>query len=181
MPAQAGSPEFKGKAAEPDGAETTSHPPTSKKPVGSLILTTKLTLMADPQLLPYEIEVEASGGEVALSGRVASESDVLTALAVAQQVPGVTKVVNKLEVVKDLSRTLARKRDEIITRYVKERFARSKTLKAAGFDVKTEEGVVILSGKTRFQVIILEALEAAREVPGVKAVKTEGIHLEAGD
>jgi hyperosmotically inducible protein len=43
--------------------------------------------------------------------------------------------------------------------------------------VKTEEGVVSLSGAVRFQVLILEAAEAARSVPGVRAVKTDRIRL----
>jgi hyperosmotically inducible periplasmic protein len=50
---------------------------------------------------------------------------------------------------------------------------------AANFDVKTEQGVVSLSGTVRFQVIALEAVEAAKQVPGVKAVKTEKVKIES--
>jgi hyperosmotically inducible protein len=62
---------------------------------------------------------------------------------------------------------------------VKERFAKSATLKAAAFEVKTEGGVVTLGGSVRFQVFILEAAEAARQVPGVKAVKTDKVRIES--
>jgi hyperosmotically inducible protein len=51
-------------------------------------------------------------------------------------------------------------------------------LEKAHFDVKTEDGVVTLTGKTRFQVIALEAAETARQVPGVRAVHTDGIQTE---
>ncbi len=116
-----------------------------------------------------------------LAGKVSNEAEKLAAAEVAQRLEGVKSVINKLEVVKDLHQEMARKRDQIITEYVKERFKRSKTLESAGFDVKTENGVVELSGKTRFQVIALEAAEAARQIPGVKAVKTDAVRLESAE
>lgn len=47
--------------------------------------------------------------------------------------------------------------------------------------MKTEDGVVTLTGSTRFQVIVLEAAQAARQVPGVKAVNTDQVRLVAGE
>ncbi|MEK9141642.1 MAG: BON domain-containing protein, partial [Nitrospirota bacterium] len=79
---------------------------------------------------------------------------------------------------KDLAKSLLKKQDEILTTLIKERFAKSATLKAANFEVKTEDGVVLLNGTVRFQVIALEAAETARQVPGVRAVNTEKIRLE---
>ena len=76
-----------------------------------------------------------------------------------------------------LVQALGKRQDEIISTLVKDRFAKSATLKAANFEVKTEEGVVSLSGAVRFQVLALEAAEAARLVPGVRAVKTDRIRL----
>ena len=154
---------------------------TASKPAGSLILAVKLALMADQRLFHYPIDVESKGQEVMLAGKVSNEDEKLAAAEVAQRLEGVRSVVNKLEVVKDLSQDMARKRDQIITEYVKERLKRSKTLESAGFDVKTENGVVELSGKTRFQVIALEAAEAARQIPGVKAVKTDAVRLEGAE
>ncbi|MES4786352.1 MAG: hypothetical protein C4294_11615, partial [Nitrospiraceae bacterium] len=158
--------------------QETKPPEPTGKPVKSPILTVKLALMADPRLFSYDINVEMSGDTAVLSGKVSTEAEKTAAAEVAQGVDGVKAVTNHLEVVKDLSRALAKRKDEIITQYVKERFARSKTLESVNFDVKTEDGIVHLSGKTRFQVIVLEAAEAARQVPGVKAVRTEGVHLE---
>ncbi|WP_447975285.1 BON domain-containing protein [Nitrospira sp. Kam-Ns4a] len=164
-------------AAAPESKEV-----PSRKSVVSLPVTIKLALMADPRLLlPYDIEVTVDGSKAVLSGEVASQEETRAAMAVAQQVEGVKAVVSKLKVVPELARALARNRDETITKYVKARFKASTTLEAAAFEVKTEDGVVSLSGQTRFQVIVLEAAEAARQVPGVKAVRTEGVRLEAGD
>jgi len=154
---------------------------TASKPAGSLILAVKLALMADQRMFHYPIDVESKGQEVMLAGKVSNEAEKLAAAEVAQRLEGVKSVINKLEVVKDLHQEMARKRDQIITEYVKERFKRSKTLESAGFDVKTENGVVELSGKTRFQVIALEAAEAARQIPGVKAVKTDAVLLEGAE
>jgi hyperosmotically inducible protein len=152
---------------------------TGRKAVSSLILTVKLALLEDPRLFPYEIEVEAGSDEVTLMGKVSTETEKIAAGKIASTVPIVKSVSNKLEVVKELSEVIARKQDDIITQHVKERFAKSATVSAANFDVKTEQGVVSLSGTVRFQVIVFEAAEAARQVPGVKAVKTDKVRIES--
>jgi len=149
-----------------------------KKPLRSLILTVKLALLAEARLFHYEIDVGEDDQTITLGGRVSSEDERTVAAEVARSVPGVKTVVNKLEVDKGLMQALVKKQDDIITGLVKERFAKSATLKAANFEVKTEDGVVSISGAVRFQVIALEAAEAARQVPGVKAVKTDKVRLE---
>lgn len=159
-------------------AQESSAKEPSKPPRTSLILTVKLALMATPQVFPYDIEVEQSDHQVTLTGKVASENEKMVATEVAKSVDGVASVHNKLEVVPELKQALAHKRDEVISQYVKERFAKSTTLKSANFDVKTENGIVTLGGVVRYQVIILEAAEAARLVPGVKAVRTDKVRVE---
>src|SRR5262245_63231339 len=113
------------------------------------------------------------------SGKVPTEADKAAAEKIASTVPTVKSVLNKLEVVKELAELVGRRLDDTITRLVKERFTKSATLTAANFDVKTEQGVVSLSGTVRFQVIVLEASEAARQVPGVRAVKTDKVKIES--
>ncbi len=152
---------------------------TGKKAVSSLILTVKLALLEDPRLFPYEIEVEAGSDEVTLTGKVSTETEKAAAATIASTVSSVKTVSNKLEVVKELLEVITHKQDDIITRHIKERFAKSATVTAANFDVKTEQGVVSLSGTVRFQVIVLEAVEAAKQVPGVKAVKTDKVRIES--
>jgi osmotically-inducible protein OsmY/uncharacterized membrane protein YtjA (UPF0391 family) len=151
------------------------------KPGRSLILTVKLALVADQRTAPYTIEVDTKGQDVILSGKVSSEAERLAAADVVRQVEGVKSATNKLEIVPELHKDIVQKRNQIITEYVRERFKKSATLEAVNFDIKTENGVVELSGKTRFQVIVLEAAEAARQVPGVKAVKTHGVQIESTD
>jgi hyperosmotically inducible protein len=177
-------PETKGEAK--NGASEpapSSKPPDTKaaepaKPPPTPIVSIKLALMADPRLFPYEINIDMNGDVATLSGKVGSEAEKTSATEIAQASEGVKSVTNNLEIAKDLPQALMRKKDEAITQYVKDRFGKSKTLESSHFEVKTEDGIVLLSGKTKFLVIALEAAEAARQVPGVKAVKSDGIHLE---
>jgi hyperosmotically inducible protein len=136
-----------------------------------------LALLADARLFRYEIEVGEDGQNISLGGRVSSEEEKVAATEVARSVSDIKTIVNKLEVDKGLVQALGKKQDEIISTLIKDRFAKSATLKAANFEVKTEEGVVSISGAVRFQVLALEAAEAARLVPGVRAVKTDRVRL----
>ncbi|HSL04586.1 MAG TPA: BON domain-containing protein [Nitrospiraceae bacterium] len=183
-PAQPNTPTFKSdesKTKKETGEEAAEKGKegTGRKAVSSLILTVKLALLGDPRLFPYEIEVGAGSDEVTLTGKVSTEAEKAAAAEITSTVPTVKSVSNKLEVIKELLEVIAHKQDDIITRQVKEQFAKSVTVTAANFDVKTEQGVVSLSGAVRFQVIVLEAVEATKQVPGVKAVKTDKVKIES--
>lgn len=164
-------PADKAKPAEAEG----------KKPMRSPMVTAKLALMADSRLFPYDIEVDTKDKDLVLLGKVASDSEKRVATDIVRCLDGVHAVENRLKVEPDASHGLVVERDKIITHLVKERFDKSKTLQAVKFEVKTEEGVVTLTGSTRFQVIILEAAQAARQVPGVKAVNTDAVRLVAAE
>ncbi|SFM96989.1 hyperosmotically inducible protein [Nitrosomonas communis] len=148
-----------------------------KKSIHSLIITAKLALMADSRLFPYDIEIDAKGKDLVLLGKVTSDSEKQTAADIIRCLDGVHAVENRLKVNPNASHELVVERDKIITQLIKERFEKSGTLQAVKFDVKTEGGVVTLTGSTRYQVIILEAAQAARQVPGVKAVNTGTVRL----
>lgn len=152
-----------------------------KKPVTSLNLTIKLALMADPALFPFEIEVEMDNQKAVLTGAVSTEEEKAKAGEVVRMIEGVEAVVNKLSVSPALRSALTKRQDDAIAHIVKERLNKSETLKAVGFDVKSDNGVVVLSGKTRFQVIALEAAEAARQIPGVRAVNTAAVQITGKD
>ncbi len=155
--------------------------PEAKKPVRSSMVTAKLALMADPHLFPYDIEVDAKDKDLVLLGKVAQESDKRVATDIVRCLEGVHAVENRLKIEADAAHGLVGERDKIITQLVKERFEKSKTLQSVKFDVKTEDGVVTLAGATRFQIIVLEAAQAARQIPGVRAVNTDAVRLVAGE
>lgn len=160
------------KTAEPEG---------KKQPIRSTMVAAKLALMADPRLLPYEIEVDAKDKDLVLLGKVSQESDKKAAMDIVRCLEGVHAVENRLKVESDAEHGLVSERDKALTQLVKERFEKSKTLQSVKFDVKTEDGVVTLSGSTRFQIIVLEAAQAARQIPGVRAVNTDAVRLAAGE
>lgn len=149
----------------------------AKQPVTSTILTIKLAFKADPRLFPYHIEVDVQDKMVELGGTVTSENEKEVATHIAQSVTGGNPITNNIEVDKELNTVLTRQRDEAITRLVKEQLTKSQTLREANFEVTTKAGIVSLNGSTRFQVIILEAAQAAQLIPGVRAVRTEEIRL----
>ena len=91
------------------------------------------------------------------------------------------EIINRIEVRPVLLATLQQNLDARVTKMIKQRFDTSQTLRDANFEVVVIRGVVSLSGQTRFQVIALEAAQAAREIPGVIAVNTQNIRLEAGN
>ena len=155
--------------------------PEPKKPIRSSMVTAKLALMADPRLFPYEIEVDAKDKDLVLLGKVSQESDKKVATDIVRCLEGVHAVENRLKVESDATHSLVAERDKVLTQLVKERFEKSKTLHSVKFDVKTEDGIVTLSGNTRFQIIVLEAAQAARQVPGVRAVNTDAVRLVAGE
>lgn len=155
--------------------------PEPKKPIRSSMVTAKLALMGDPRLFPYEIEVDAKDKDLVLLGKVSQESDKKAATDIVRCLEGVHAVENRLKVESDATHSLVAERDKVLTQLVKERFEKSKTLQSVKFDVKTEDGIVTLSGNTRFQIIVLEAAQAARQVPGVRAVNTDAVRLVAGE
>lgn len=163
-------------AERPKAAE-----PEPKKPIRSSMVTAKLALMGDPRLFPYEIEVDAKDKDLVLLGKVSQESDKKAATDIVRCLEGVHAVENRLKIESDATHSLVAERDKVLTQLVKERFEKSKTLQSVKFDVKTEDGVVTLSGNTRFQIIVLEAAQAARQVPGVRAVNSEAVRLVAGE
>jgi hyperosmotically inducible protein len=153
----------------------------TKRPLRSPMVTAKLALMADARLFPYDIEVDTKDKDLVLLGKVGNETEKRAAMDITRCLDGVRAVENRLKVEADAAHSLISERDKVITHLVKERFEKSKTLQSVKFDVKTEEGVVTLTGSTRFQVIVLEAAQAARQVPGVKAVNTDQVRLISGE
>ncbi|MDR4479832.1 MAG: BON domain-containing protein [Nitrospira sp.] len=159
------------------GERSKTGDPDVKKPLRSLMVTAKLALMADPRLFPYTIEVDVKDKDLVLLGEVSREEDKRAAADIVRCLSGVHAVENRLKVEADATNRLVAERDKRLTQLVKERFEKSVTLQTVKFEVKTEQGIVTLSGTTRFQVIVLEAAQAARQVPGVRAVNTEAVRL----
>jgi osmotically-inducible protein OsmY len=80
------------------------------------------------QLRGFKIDLQVDQGTVLLTGRVADQDQQQLALAIAQQVEGVTQVVNDLEVISTAERAKSPARDDSPNRFALSNLARTKLL-----------------------------------------------------
>src|SRR5690606_28011249 len=124
--------------------------------VQSQNLSLKLAFMEDPRLFPYDIDCRIQEKTVELKGEVSVEEEKTIVTAITTNLIKGKEIINHIEVRPSLRATIQAKMDARLTELVKQRFAHSQTLREANFEIMTIRGVVSLSGRTRFQVIVLE-------------------------
>ena len=134
---------------------------------------TKIALLGDERVKSTQISVESNHGVVAMRGKVDSEEAKKAAAEIAKGIDGVKDVKNELRVVPPAERTAVETTDKDITRHVQDRLAKDAQLKKAKIDVRTDAGVVVLTGHVPSVTLSARASELAREVPGVRAVKND--------
>jgi hyperosmotically inducible periplasmic protein len=132
---------------------------------------TKIALFADSRVKGREVSVETMNGEVYLRGKVDSDEAKSAAAEVTRGIDGVKNVKNDLQVVPPSSRRAVTADDKAITRSVESRFSMDPDLKK--IEVRTDAGVVVLSGQVANITAAARASEMAHKVDGVKAVKNE--------
>ena len=132
---------------------------------------TKIALFADDRVKGREVSVETVKGDVFLRGKVDSEESKRAAAEIARTIEGVKNVKNDLQVVPASARKAVSADDKQITKAVESRFSKDAQLKK--IDVRTDAGVVVLSGEVPNISVAARASEMAHRVDGVKAVKNE--------
>lgn len=133
---------------------------------------TKMALFADERVKGRQVSVETlKGGVVHLRGKVDSADAKAAAADIAKGIDGVTSVKNDLQVVAPEKRDMVEAKDTDIKKAVQARLAKDSQLKSV--DVRTDGGVVVLSGDAPNITAAARASEMAREVPGVRSVKNE--------
>ena len=132
---------------------------------------TKIALYADERVKGGQISVETVRGTVMLRGKVDSDEARAAAWSIAKNLEHVKAVKNDLQIVPvgDLKATDVADKD--ITRQIEASF--SKTTQLTKIDVRTDGGVVTLTGVTPNIGASARASELARGVSGVRAVKNE--------
>jgi osmotically-inducible protein OsmY len=138
---------------------------------------TKIALFADERVKGTQISVETLNGVVTLRGKVDSDEAKAAAASIAGAIEGVTGVRNDLQVVSPDSRKSVESSDDEITRGVENRLAKDGRLKSV--DVRTDAGVVTLTGEVSTIGAGAHASEIAREVSGVRSVKNELVYEAA--
>jgi hyperosmotically inducible protein len=132
---------------------------------------TKIALYSDERVKGRQITVETVNGTVMLRGKVDSDEAKAAAASIAGGVEHVKAVKNDLQVVPVGDRKVTDVSDKDITRQVAARF--SKTSQLTKVDVRTDGGVVTLTGAAPSIGASARASELARGVSGVRAVKNE--------
>jgi osmotically-inducible protein OsmY len=130
----------------------------------------KMRLLADSQTPALDINVDTWAGVVTLFGIVPSQEAKVAAEADARKVSGVKRVENELQVVANVKQAAGQVRDEELERDVKKALD-TPAFKDITVDVKN--GVVRLTGTIPSGARRLEAMVAARAVPGVRAVEDD--------
>ena len=132
---------------------------------------TKIALFADDRVKGTEVRVETQNGQVYLRGKVDSAEAKTAAEQIAKGVEGVKSVKNDLQVVAPTARKTVEANDKQITKSVETTLHKDASLKK--IDVRTDNGVVVLSGEVPNISASAKASEMAHRVDGVRAVKNE--------
>jgi osmotically-inducible protein OsmY len=149
-------------AAQDVKAEVTDSWPTAK---------TKIALYSDERVKGRQISVETIRRTVRLRGKVDSDAARTAAASIAEGIEHVKAVKNDLEVVAIEDRKATDVSDQGITSQIEARF--SKTTQLTEIDVRTDGGLVTLTGAAPSIGASARASELARGVPGVRAVRNE--------
>jgi hyperosmotically inducible protein len=133
----------------------------------------KIALSTTEGLSAQNVSVDTVDGRVTLFGDVPTEYDKRKAEAAARQVSGVRDVRNLLAVVAPARSLASRVKDDALRRAVESALAADPRLARSGIQVASVAGgVVVLAGTARNSAEHLRAIDVARQVRGVRAVKT---------
>jgi hyperosmotically inducible protein len=132
---------------------------------------TKISLFADERVKGTQVSVDTVKGVVHLRGKVDSAEAKSAAGSITQGVEGVKSVKNDLQVVAPAARKTVDASDSDVAKAVGTRLAGDSQLKKV--DVRTDAGVVTLTGEVATIGASAKASEMARGVSGVKSVKNE--------
>ena len=124
---------------------------------------TKSKLVANGRVKARHITVETQNGVVTLLG----------AEDIAKGVDGVKGVRNALQIVPEKARKATNAKDDDIEKAVAERLKKDEPLKESDIKVRSDNGVVTLSGKVPDGKVKTRAADLTRRVPGVKTVRNE--------
>ena len=157
--------------AADEKAQTTTQEAKTMVSDSWLTSKTKISLFADERVKGTQISVDTAKGVVHLRGKVDSAEARSAAGDIAQRGEGVKSVKNDLQVVTPTARQAVDANDKDIDKAVETRLAKDVQLKKV--DVRTDAGVVTLTGQVATIGASAKASEMARAVPGVKSVKNE--------
>jgi hyperosmotically inducible protein len=153
------------------GAQTTTQDAKTTVTDSWITSKTKISIFGDERVKGTQVSVDTAKGVVHLRGKVDSAEAKSAASDIAQGIDGVKSVKNDLQVVPPAARQAVDANDKDITKSVETRLSKDSQLKKV--DVRTDAGVVTLTGQVATIGASAKASEMARGVPGVKSVKNQ--------
>ena len=154
-----------------DKAQTTTQEATTMVSDSWITSKTKISLFADERVKGTQVSVDTVKGVVHLRGKVDSAEAKSAAGSITQAVEGVKSVKNDLQVVAPAARKTVDASDSDVAKAVGTRLSKDSQLKKV--DVRTDAGVVTLTGEVATIGASAKASEMARGISGVKSVKNE--------
>jgi hyperosmotically inducible protein len=154
-----------------DKAQTTTQEAKTMVSDSWITSKTKISLFSDERVKGTQVSVDTAKGIVHLRGKVDSAEAKSAASDIAKGVDGVKSVKNDLQVVAPAARKTVDASDSDVAKAVGTRLAKDTQLKKV--DVRTDAGVVTLTGQVPTIGASATASELARGVSGVKSVKNE--------
>lgn len=131
----------------------------------------KIALYADSRVSGTSVTVDTKRGVVTLRGKVDSAEAKAAADESVKAVEGVKEIKNQLQIVAPARREMVDAKDDYIKDRVEKMISKDSHLKEAKIDVRSDSGVVMLTGKAPDWMASARASELARKVDGVKSVK----------
>ncbi len=133
----------------------------------------KAKLAADPQVNPFNIDVDTLDGKVVLRGEVEKDVARVEAEKLALATAGVASVDNRIEVVSAAEEDDSVLSDAAITAKVKAKLAADPQVNPFNIDVDTRDGRVTLSGKVKTETAVEQAAQLAASTAGVASVEND--------
>jgi len=135
---------------------------------------TKISLLTTEGVSTSNLHVDTVKGVVTLHGLVPTEAEKEKAGDVARRIDGAKEVKNLLQVVPKSQRAVVKRSDDAIKKGVEAAFKANHRVHNSGIKVASvDNGVVLLSGKTKSLQTHLESVQVANAVRGVRRVSTE--------
>jgi hyperosmotically inducible protein len=153
------------------GACSSTQSPGEQLDDATITARVKAKLAADPEVNPFNIDVDTDAGVVTLRGTVEDPEAKTEAAKLARGTSGVRSVRNEIKV----GETTAGQRvdDAALVAEIEGRIAADPDLNPFNIDVDANQGVVSLSGTVTSEASRTKAGEIARGVSGVVRVENQ--------
>lgn len=151
---------------------STTQPAGEQVDDAALTSKVKAKLTADPEVNPFNIDVDTDQGVVTLRGEVDDSETKAEAGKLARNTSGVRGLRNLIEVGDGPMETVPGTDAALVTA-ITARLAADDDVAAANIDVDAQDGLVTLSGTVKTSAARQEAERIARSVDGVRSVRNE--------